>query len=59
LLLLLVLGSGIVTIGLAVTKSVNAFIGLTYIVSLMSVTPQILLPLAADLAPECASVARI
>ena len=40
------------TIGLAVTKSLIVFESLTYLVGAVTVTPQILLPLAADLAPE-------
>lgn len=39
------------TIGLAITKSLVAFEALSYLVGVVSVTPQILLPLAADLAP--------
>jgi predicted MFS family arabinose efflux permease len=51
LLLLVVLAGCLVTIGLAITKDVTVFIALSYIVGIFSVTPQILLPLAADLAP--------
>jgi predicted MFS family arabinose efflux permease len=39
------------TIGLAITNSLAAFEALSYLVGVVSVTPQILLPLAADLAP--------
>lgn len=39
------------TIGLAITNSLVAFEALSYLVGAVSVTPQILLPLAADLAP--------
>ena len=40
------------TIGLAVTRSLRVFETLSYLVGVVTVTPQILLPLAADLAPE-------
>ena len=40
------------TIGLAVTRSLIVFETLSYLVGVVTVTPQILLPLAADLAPE-------
>ena len=40
------------TIGLAVTKSLHVFETISYLVGVVTVTPQILLPLAADLAPE-------
>ena len=39
------------TIGLAITNSLAVFEALSYLVGVVSVTPQILLPLAADLAP--------
>ena len=39
------------TIGLAVTSSLQAFEVLSFFVGAFSVTPQILVPLAADLAP--------
>ncbi|KAG6828660.1 hypothetical protein H0H92_007129 [Tricholoma furcatifolium] len=39
------------TIGLAVTKSLVAFETISFLVGMFSVAPQILLPLAADLAP--------
>ncbi|THH04665.1 hypothetical protein EW145_g5358 [Phellinidium pouzarii] len=51
LLLLLVLASGALTVGLAVTQSLVAFEALTFLVGVFTVTPQILIPLAADLAP--------
>ena len=40
------------TIGLAVTKNLIVFETLSYLVGIVTVTPQILIPLAADLAPE-------
>ena len=40
------------TIGLAITRSLIVFETLSYLVGVVTVTPQILLPLAADLAPE-------
>ncbi|KAF8955137.1 major facilitator superfamily domain-containing protein [Flammula alnicola] len=39
------------TVGLAVTKNLVVFEALSFIVGVVSVTPQILIPLAADLAP--------
>ncbi|KAI5121348.1 hypothetical protein M0805_000656 [Coniferiporia weirii] len=51
LLLLLVLISGTLTIGLAVTNSLVAFEAVTFLVGAFTVTPQVLIPLAADLAP--------
>ncbi|KAG5642895.1 hypothetical protein DXG03_001902 [Asterophora parasitica] len=52
LLLCLITLSTTLTIGLAITKSLVAFEVLSFLVGVVSVTPQILLPLAADLAPE-------
>ncbi|KAG5641472.1 hypothetical protein DXG03_005124 [Asterophora parasitica] len=52
LLLSLITLSTTLTIGLAVTKSLVAFEVLSFLVGIVSVTPQILLPLAADLAPQ-------
>ncbi|KZT30450.1 MFS general substrate transporter [Neolentinus lepideus HHB14362 ss-1] len=51
LILLLVFCSGSLTIGLAVTKSLHAFEALGYLVGVFTVTPMVLMPLAADLAP--------
>lgn len=51
LLLLLVLISGSLTIGLAVTSSLVVFETLSFLVGAFTVTPQVLIPLAADLAP--------
>ena len=51
LLLLLVFLSGSLTIGLAVTHSLVAFEALCFLVGTFTVTPQVLIPLAADLAP--------
>lgn len=51
ILLVLVIVSASLTIGLAVTNSLAGFEALCFLVGMSSVTPQILLPLAADLAP--------
>ncbi|THU80497.1 MFS general substrate transporter [Dendrothele bispora CBS 962.96] len=51
LILLLVIISLGLTIGLAITSSFVTFEALSFLVGTFSVTPQILLPLAADLAP--------
>ncbi|KAF8527953.1 major facilitator superfamily domain-containing protein [Hysterangium stoloniferum] len=51
LLLFLVLCSASLSIGLAVTKSIVVFEVLSFFVGVATVTPQVLLPLAADLAP--------
>lgn len=51
LVILLVVVSTGLTIGLAVTNSLQVFEALTFLVGVASVTPQILMPLAADLAP--------
>jgi predicted MFS family arabinose efflux permease len=51
LILCIVTLSTCITIGLAITKSLVAFEALSFLVGAVSVTPQILLPLAADLAP--------
>ncbi|KAJ7449226.1 MFS DHA1 protein [Mycena latifolia] len=52
LLLLLVLTSGSLTVGLAVTGSLAVFEVLSFLTAFASVTPQVLTPLTADLAPE-------
>ena len=53
LILLLVLVSTTLTIGLAVTSNLRVFEALCFLIGVSSVTPQILMPLAADLArPE-------
>ncbi|KAJ3891005.1 major facilitator superfamily domain-containing protein [Lentinula edodes] len=52
LLLGVVLADICFTLGLAVTKSAHIFEGLSFVVGMTSVAPQILTPLAADLAPE-------
>ncbi|KAJ3851099.1 major facilitator superfamily domain-containing protein [Lentinula lateritia] len=52
LLLGVVLADICFTLGLAVTKSAHVFEGLSFVVGMTSVAPQILTPLAADLAPE-------
>ncbi|KAG1837159.1 major facilitator superfamily domain-containing protein [Suillus subalutaceus] len=51
LVLLLVVTSIAFTIGLAVTKNLQVFEALTFLTGVATVTPQILMPLAADLAP--------
>ena len=51
LILLLVLSSTCLTIGLAVTKNLHVFEAISFLVGFTSVSPQIFLPLAADLAP--------
>lgn len=51
LILALVIVSSSLTIGLAVTKSLQVFQALSFLVGVVTVVPQILLPLAADLAP--------
>jgi predicted MFS family arabinose efflux permease len=50
LILCIVALSTSLTIGLAVTRSFHVFETLSYLVGVVTVTPQILLPLAADLA---------
>ncbi|TCD65170.1 hypothetical protein EIP91_003026 [Steccherinum ochraceum] len=51
LLLLLTFLSGSLSIGLPLTSSVPAFEALSFLVGIVTVVPQILMPLAADLAP--------
>ncbi|KAJ7203591.1 MFS DHA1 protein [Mycena pura] len=51
LVLLLILISGSLTIGLAITNSLVVFEVLSFLTAIVSVTPQVLLPLTADLAP--------
>lgn len=51
LLLVLVLLSASLTIPLAITNSLSVFEVFSFLVGVFSVTPQVLLPLAADLAP--------
>ncbi|KAI0632361.1 MFS general substrate transporter [Trametes polyzona] len=51
LLLLLATITASLTIGLAITKNLVVFEVLSFLVGIASVTPQILMPLAADLAP--------
>ncbi|KAG0701921.1 major facilitator superfamily domain-containing protein [Suillus ampliporus] len=51
LVLLLVATSTTLTIGLAITKNLRVFETLSFLVGVATVTPQILMPLAADLAP--------
>ncbi|KAF8876288.1 major facilitator superfamily domain-containing protein [Gymnopilus junonius] len=52
LILCIVTISTSLTIGLAVTNKLAVFEALTFLVGVVTVTPQILIPLAADLAPE-------
>jgi predicted MFS family arabinose efflux permease len=49
--LLLVVASSSLTIGLAFTHSLQAFEAISFLVGVATVVPQVLLPLAADLAP--------
>ncbi|KAF5369112.1 hypothetical protein D9615_010434 [Tricholomella constricta] len=51
LLLCLITLSTTLSVGLAVTNDLATFEGLSFVVRMVSCTPQILLPLAADLAP--------
>ncbi|KAK1219524.1 hypothetical protein PQX77_017759 [Marasmius sp. AFHP31] len=51
LILALVIMSTGLTIGLAITNQVEVFIALSFLVGVVTVTPQVLIPLAADLAP--------
>lgn len=51
LILLIVLFSTTLSIPLAVTSSLTVFLAFSFLVGFVSVTPQVLLPLAADLAP--------
>ncbi|KAJ8521689.1 hypothetical protein ONZ45_g1642 [Pleurotus djamor] len=59
LILALVIVSASLTIGLAVTSSLAVFEALCFLIGLVTVTPQILLPLAADLAPPNRRAAAI
>lgn len=52
LILCIVAISTCLTIGLAVTSKLIVFEALSFLVGVLTVTPQILIPLAADLAPE-------
>ncbi|KAJ7162861.1 major facilitator superfamily domain-containing protein [Mycena filopes] len=51
LIMILTIISGSLTIGLAITTNLVVFETLSFLIGVVSVTPQILLPLAADLAP--------
>ncbi|KAF8208984.1 major facilitator superfamily domain-containing protein [Mycena galopus ATCC 62051] len=51
LILLLSFVSGSLTIGLAVTRNLVVFETLSFLIGVVSVIPQIMIPLAADLAP--------
>ena len=59
LILSILVLSTTLSIGLAVTKSLQAFEVLSFFVGAFSVTPQILVPLAADLAPPNKRAAAI
>ena len=50
-MLLLVTASMLITVGLAVSKSFLAFEIMNFFIGVTSLAPQILVPLAADLAP--------
>ncbi|KIM43093.1 hypothetical protein M413DRAFT_443908 [Hebeloma cylindrosporum] len=52
LILCIVTLSTCFTIGLSVTSNLHVFEALSFLVGVVTVTPQILIPLAADLAPE-------
>ncbi|KAJ8081194.1 hypothetical protein PM082_018037 [Marasmius tenuissimus] len=51
LILALVIMSMGLTVGLAITNQIEVFIALSFLVGVFTVTPQVLIPLAADLAP--------
>ncbi|KZP00314.1 MFS general substrate transporter [Calocera viscosa TUFC12733] len=51
LLLALLVCAGSITIGLAATKSLELFEALSFLSGIVAVTPQVMLPFAADLAP--------
>lgn len=51
LLLVLIFMSASLTIGLSITNNLAAFEAICFIIGVVSVVPQILMPLAADLAP--------
>ncbi|KAF8838914.1 MFS general substrate transporter [Paxillus ammoniavirescens] len=51
LILILVLSSTCLTIGLAVTENLYVFEVISFLIGFTSISPQILIPLAADLAP--------
>lgn len=51
LILALLVCAGSLTIGLAATSSINAFEALSFLSGIAAVTPQVMLPFAADLAP--------
>ncbi|KAJ7046397.1 major facilitator superfamily domain-containing protein [Mycena alexandri] len=51
LIMLLTIISASLTIGLAITPNLVVFETLSFLIGVVSVTPQILIPLAADLAP--------
>jgi len=61
LILLLCLLGAVFSIGLATIQSLEGFEALSFIIGFISVTPQILLPLTADIAPpekraQCTSI---
>ncbi|KAF8517298.1 major facilitator superfamily domain-containing protein [Hysterangium stoloniferum] len=59
LLLLFMTLTSALSIGLAITNSLPAFEALSFIVGTLSVTPQILIPLTADLAPPARRASSI
>ncbi|KAG5219922.1 MFS superfamily [Salix suchowensis] len=59
LIIVLVLISASLSIGLAVTSNLAVFKALCFLIGVVTVTPQILLPLAADLAPPNRRAAAI
>jgi MFS family permease len=59
LVLLLILVTATLSIGLAVTDNLATFQALSFIIAVCTVTPQIMIPLTADLAPESKRAASI
>ncbi|KAF4600497.1 hypothetical protein EYR38_005126 [Pleurotus pulmonarius] len=59
LIIILVLISASLSIGLAVTSNLAVFEALCFLIGVVTVTPQVLLPLAADLAPPNRRAAAI
>ncbi|KAG2124590.1 major facilitator superfamily domain-containing protein [Suillus clintonianus] len=51
LIMLLIVFSTVLTIGLAITNNLLVFEIISFLIGLTSITPQIVIPLAADLAP--------
>lgn len=59
LLLVIILCSTCLTIGLAVTHSLEVFEACSYLMGIFTVTPQVLLPLVGDLAPPAKRAAAL